>query len=545
MPDPILWLLLSLGTGAAYALLGNGIVAIYKGSGVLNFAQGAVAMFATYCYLHLVLSGMSKYLAIAIVVPGAAVAGAAVAVVIFRPLRAAPALAKVVATLGLLVALQGMAQVIWGNQATLTPSLFPINGVSVGGTYIGVNRFYMAATAIGIAVLLWALYRFTRSGLATQATSQNEKGAALLGYSPTVISAANWGLGCALAALAGALIAPLTGLDTAGMTLLVLPALVAALVGRFSSFGITTVAAFGIAWAQIWLFNVWTLPGVQNAAPFALVILVMVVAGRALPGRGAVSEGRPPFAPVGATRWLPIAICAAVALVMLLTFNLSWLLALTTTFTTAIVALSLVVLTGYVGQISLMQMTFAGLGGFITAKLASDYHVPFPLSIIAAAADRRADRRRSRTAGAAGARAEPRRRDARSGDSGRRRVLPEHGLDERRQRHARSRAEAVRAVARSLCAPGPVPGVRPDRAHPRCPDGRKPAAERGRAADACRSRQRARGRGRGRERGSREASGLRTFGLDRRARRRTRGVLESVLRVRAIRGTPSCRRSRC
>ena len=102
MPDPILWLLLSLGTGAAYALLGNGIVAIYKGSGVLNFAQGAVAMFATYCYLHLVLSGMSKYLAIAIVVPGAAVAGAAVAVVIFRPLRAAPALAKVVATLGLL-----------------------------------------------------------------------------------------------------------------------------------------------------------------------------------------------------------------------------------------------------------------------------------------------------------------------------------------------------------------------------------------------------------------------------------------------------------
>ncbi len=382
MPNVILYLLLSLGAGAAYALLANGIVAVHKGSGVLNFAQGAVAMLGTYCYLDLVQSGVSKYLAIGIAVAGSAVAGVFFSVAIFRPLRAAPALAKVVATLGLLVALQGIAQIVWGANATIVPSLFPENGVQISGAFIGVDRFWMAGTALVIALLLWAGFRFTRLGLATQATSQNEKGASLLGFSPTVISAANWALGCALATIAGAMIAPITTLDTGSMPLLVLPALAAALVGRFASFGITTAAAFGIGWAQVWMFHTWTLPGVQTAAPFVVVILVMVVAGRALPGRGAISEGRPPWAPVGANRWIPIALCSAVGAVLIVTLNSTYQSAFVTTLTMGVLALSLVVLTGYVGQISLMQMTFAGIGGFITAKFATNYHVPFPLSIV-------------------------------------------------------------------------------------------------------------------------------------------------------------------
>jgi branched-chain amino acid transport system permease protein len=382
VPDFILWLLLSLGAGAAYALLANGVVAIYKGSGVLNFAQGAVAMFATYCYLDLVQSGMSKYLAILIAVAGAAAGGAIVATVIFRPLREAPALAKVVATLGILVALQGIAQIIWGANATVVPSLFPENGVRISGSFIGVDRFWMAGTALVIASLLWMGFRFTRLGLATQATSQNEKGASLLGFSPTVISAANWALGCGLAAIAGALIAPITTLDTGSMPLLVLPALAAALVGRFSSFWITTAAAFGIGWAQVWVFHAWTLPGVQTAAPFVVVIVVMVVAGRALPSRGAISEGRPPWAPAGGNRWIPIGVCSAAAVLLILFLNSTYQSAFVTSLTTAVLCLSLVVLTGYVGQISLMQMTFAGIGGFITAKFATNYHVPFPLSIV-------------------------------------------------------------------------------------------------------------------------------------------------------------------
>jgi branched-chain amino acid transport system permease protein len=387
MPSILLYLLLSLGTGAAYALLSNGIVAIYKGSGVLNFAQGGVAMFAAYCYVALIEAGLSKYLAVIVVMLGAAAAGGALALVVFRPLRTAPVLAKVVATLGILIALQGLATVIWGTDTKVVESLFPTHSISVGGGHsLGVDRLYMFGTAVIIAALLWGGFRFTRLGLATQAASENEMGASLLGFSPTMISAANWALGCALAALAGILISPIATLDTATLPLLVLPALAAALVGRFSSFGITTLAAFAIGWVQSWLVFSWTQQGVQTAAPFVIVIIVMVLAGRALPTRGAISEGRPPLATAGRIRIPGLVLVVAGAVVLLTVLNTTYQAAFTTSLITAVIAMSLVVLTGYVGQISLMQFTFAGLGGFITAKFATNLGIPFPLSIFAAAA---------------------------------------------------------------------------------------------------------------------------------------------------------------
>lgn len=386
MPEVFVWLVLSLGAGSAYALLGNGIVAIYKGSGVLNFAQGGIAMFATWCYLALVDASIAQGVALVIVMIGAAICGAALAVGILRPLRDAPTLAKVLVTLGLLTALQGLAALIWGNNAMLMPSLLPSEGISIGDSFVGEDRLYMAGIALISTLLLWAAYRFTRLGLATQAVSQSERGASLLGYSPTAISAFNWALGSALAALAGAFIAPLTTLDTATMPLVVLPALAAALIGRFSSFWITTLAAFGIAWAETAAFNLWTLPGIQSAAPFLIVIAVMVIAGRAMPSRGALSEGRPPRAPFGfQVRPYPVLAFAAVAVVLFAVLNTTYATALALSLTMAIIALSLVLLTGFVGQISLMQLTFAGIGGLLTAKFATDWGaIPFPLPIVLA-----------------------------------------------------------------------------------------------------------------------------------------------------------------
>jgi branched-subunit amino acid ABC-type transport system permease component len=388
MPDVFVWLLMSLGAGAAYALLGNGIVAIYKGSGVLNFAQGGVAMFATWCYVALIDGGTPEALAVVIVMAGSAIGGMLLAGVVLRPLRNAPTLAKVLATLGLLIALQGLAALIWGSDPVTVPTLLPNDGISLGDHgFVGEDRLYMAGIAIVVTVLLWAAFRFSRLGLATQAVSQSERGAALLGFSPTVISAFNWGLGSALAALAGILIAPVTSLDTASMPLVVLPALAAALVGRFSSFWITTLAAFGIGWAETVVFQIWTQPGAQTAAPFLVVILVMVIAGKALPSRGALSTGRPPHAPVGfRNRWIPAVAFSGVAVVLFAVFDNTYSSGLAFTLTMAILALSLVVLTGFVGQISLMQLTFAGAGALLTAKLATDWgSLPFPVPILLAA----------------------------------------------------------------------------------------------------------------------------------------------------------------
>jgi len=387
MANFVLYLLLGLGAGAAYALIANGIVTTYKGSGILNFAQGGIAMFAAYCYVALLNDGTNKFLATIIVMIGSAIGGALLAIVVVRPLRNAPVLAKVVATLGLLTALQGLAALIWGSQTKLVPGLFPTHSITLfNHTHLGIDRLYMLAVAILVSVLLWAGFRFTRLGLGTQAASANERGAALLGFSPTAIAASNWALGAALAALAGVLIAPLTGVDEQQIPLLVLPAMAAALVGRFTSFGVVTAAAIGIGMAESELLNIWSQPGVQTAAPFLVVIGVMVIAGRGLPTRGTVSEGRPPTAPSGLVRPLTFIVAVGGAVVLLATFNATYQGAMATSLATAVMALSLVVVTGYVGQVSLMQMTFAGLGGFITAKMAFNLGIPFPLSIVAAAA---------------------------------------------------------------------------------------------------------------------------------------------------------------
>lgn len=386
MSNFVLYLLLGLGSGAAYALIANGIVTTYKGSGILNFAQGGIAMFAAYCYVALIHNGSAKLLATVIVVIGAAIGGALLAVGMVRPLRNAPVLAKVVATLGLLTALQGLAALIWGSQTKLVPSLFPTNSITLfGHTHLGVDRLYMLGVAVVISALLWAGFRFTRLGLGTQAASANERGAALLGFSPTAIASINWALGSALAALAGVMIAPLTGVDEQQIPLLVLPAMAAALVGGFSSFGIVTAAAVVIGMVQSELLNLWSQQGVQTAAPFIVVIAVMVIAGRGLPTRGAVSEGRPPRAPSGLVRPITFVVAIVVAIVLLAKFDATYQGAMATSLATGVMALSLVVVTGYVGQVSLMQMTFAGLGGFITAKMAFNLGIPFPLPIIIAA----------------------------------------------------------------------------------------------------------------------------------------------------------------
>jgi branched-subunit amino acid ABC-type transport system permease component len=386
MSNFVLYLLLGLGSGAAYALVANGIVTTYKGSGILNFAQGGIAMFAAFCYVALLNAGTAKVLAVVIVVAGAAIGGALIAVGVVRPLRNAPVLAKVVATLGMLTAFQGLAALIWGSDTKLVPALFPTSSITLfSHTRLGVDRLYMLGAALIISALLWAGFRFTRLGLGTQAASANERGASLLGFSPTGIAAINWALGSALAALAGIMIAPLTGVDEQQLPLIVFPALAAALVGRFSSFGIVTTAAVVIGMVQSELLNLWSQQGVQTAAPFIVVIAVMVIAGRGLPTRGSVSEGRPPRAPAGLVRPLTFVVAIGAAVVLLATFNATYQGAMATSLATAVMALSVVVVTGYVGQVSLMQMTFAGLGGFITAKMAYNLGVPFPLPIIIAA----------------------------------------------------------------------------------------------------------------------------------------------------------------
>ena len=388
----VVYAILGLGAGVAYAALAFGVVAVYKGSGVLNFAHGAIALLAAYVYTDLSGSGsgqagLSPYLAVLIAMAGAALLGVGFHFLVMKRLRSAPNLAKVVATLGLLSLLQGIVVVHWGSVYTSTiPSLFPTNSVPIGGgAYVGANSLWALGLAVLLAAGLWALYSRTRFGLATRAAAENEKGAALLGYSPNFIASMNWAIGCALAALAGAIIAPVAGLDSGSLPLMILPAFAAALLGRFRSFFIAAIVAVAIGIAQSELVSYWgSQPGVTVAVPLLIVIVAMIVSGRLIPARGTLSEGRPPTTPDGRLKPIPVVVAVVAGIVLLVFGSPTYQSAMVTTICFAVLALSVVVLTGYVGQISLAQMTFAGLSGLFLSRLAVSAGVPFPLGILLA-----------------------------------------------------------------------------------------------------------------------------------------------------------------
>jgi branched-chain amino acid transport system permease protein len=311
---------------------------------------------------------------------------------VFRPLRHAPPLAKVVATVGIFLVLQAIVVLRFTSQPQPVRFILKKQPVKFpGGITIGRDQLMVAALIVAIAVLLWGVFRFTRFGLATRAAAENEKGAVLLGFSPEVLAGTNWVLSTVLAGLLGILLASVnSSLDPTTFSLLIVPALGAALLGGFSSFGLTTAAAFAIAWSQGWLRFIETkhwfpqtsqgpFPGVVEALPFLVIVAALFLRGRALPERGTLSSGRLPFAPrpnhLVARTILPTAACV----LGLFTLSSDWRLAITNSLIGMVICLSLVVLTGFVGQISLAQMTLAGAAGFTLSKLVTSAHVPFPL----------------------------------------------------------------------------------------------------------------------------------------------------------------------
>ncbi len=392
MRDLFLFAVLGLGAGAVYAILGLGLVLVHRGSGVVNFANGAIAMFATYQYVDFIERGVDKWVAFALTLVLAGIGGVVLYVVVIRALRSAPALARLVATLGMLLAIQAGAVLVYGSDTKSVDSLLPTESVEVFSVNFGRDRLWLLAVTIVLTVMLWLLYRFTRFGLATEAAAESEKGAVLLGYSPDAIGAVNWSIACVLAAVAGILIAPITSLNSTTFTLLIIPALAAALIGRFSSFGITATAGvlIGVSQSEITRYQS-DLPGwfpqqgLKESLPFLVIILAMVVTGKLIPPRGSLSTGRPPLATQARLRVLPSILLIALVVAAYEVLDGSFQSALTTSLIAAVIALSLVVVTGYVGQISLAQMTFAGIGGFAVSKLASENGVSFIPSIVLAA----------------------------------------------------------------------------------------------------------------------------------------------------------------
>jgi ABC-type branched-subunit amino acid transport system permease subunit len=405
-----LFLILGLGAGATYAILGQGLVLKYRSAGVVDFAHGAVAMFIAYVFLSLrgfgqlelpvVLiphqislnggAGINTGLAIAISLAYAAVLGLVLYVLVYRPLRGAAPLTRVCASVGVMLALEAIAVLNYSTQPVATTPIFPSAPLSVAGITFPEDRLFFAGVVVIISVALALAYRFTRFGLATRAGAENDRGAALTGISASRVAGQNWVIATVLAGVAGILIAPVASLDPTSYTLFVVPALAAALVGRFQSFWITALAGLLIGCAQseiAKLITVWTwLPqqGLGDALPFAVIIAVMAFRSRSVLARGTEAADRNPSVGYPRRPLRTAAACFAAGLVLLLVLSSVLRFAFISSLTVTCVALSVVVLTGYVGQVSLAQMSLAGIGGFMLGHLSGDWGIGFPFSLILA-----------------------------------------------------------------------------------------------------------------------------------------------------------------
>lgn len=377
--------------GAVYGLLAIGLVVTYNTTGVFNFAQGAVGTVAAFSYWELWQNEHWPFLlAIAfIVLVEAPLLGLVVEFVLFRRIHGATVERSLMVSLGLLVILLGVTTIFWSSPdvirsvppfftqsdgTVLSVRLFGANGVTLQYQQIMI----VVVTAV-VGVALGLFLRRARLGVAMRAVVDDPELVALAGARPYRMSQMGWVLGFMLAALAGVLIAPLigqTGLTSTQLTLLALNGFAAAVVGRLRSLPMTFVGA--LALGLITYYAQGYLPGHINAGlaavlvevipvVFLFVVLLVIPAARlAAAGRLAVR----PVPRVVTARQSAVGAVLLVALMVVLAamVGTTALSTLSQGLALGIVGLSLVLLVGFAGQVSLCQLTFMGIGAFTMGK---------------------------------------------------------------------------------------------------------------------------------------------------------------------------------
>jgi branched-chain amino acid transport system permease protein len=393
----LLFALLGLGAGSLIAGIALGIVLQYRGSGIINIATGAIAMVGGYAFWSLKTGiygwDAPTWAALLITLVILIVLGFVIEYLAFRPLRTGSPLAKLAASLGVLLVAQASVSLAFGIGTKPQPPVLPRGVVTLLGATVPVDRLILPAIVLLATLALSLLYKLSRFGLATRAASENEVGAMLLGFSPNQLALANTLLATVIVGGLGILAASIVQLDSTSLPLQVVPALTAALFAGFTSFWIAALAGLAIGMLENILYYLQTfswfptdhgvaMPGVQPLLVFGLMVVALFLRGTSLPNRGELVERRLPLAPRTERLLRTAGIAGAIAVVALIVLPYDFRQALITSLLATIMCLSLVVITGYVGQISIVQLALAGVSGFIVSHLAVDHGVGFPWAML-------------------------------------------------------------------------------------------------------------------------------------------------------------------
>ncbi|GAA4091602.1 ATP-binding cassette domain-containing protein [Nocardioides kongjuensis] len=387
MTDLIRYALLGLGTGGIFALLGLGLVVIYRGSGVINFAHAGFALVGAYLTYELqTVHGLGLGVSLGTAVAATALLGVLTHHLVLRPLRSASPLARVIATLGLLTLLTEGVQLKYGAQQLRTESPLPNDAITVpGDIVVGQYAFWLVGIATVVALALALAGTRTRIGYAVSASAENPRGAAALGWAPDLLASITWAIGGGLAALAGGLFPSTTFgfISPTPFGVLIIGALATALLGGFRSYPLALLGGLFLGAAQSATRHFTDQTGVSDAVPFLAIIVVLVLRGRGLPLRGSITD-RLPRVGTGRVRPVVVLVLAGGALLWVgLGASADWYAPTIISATFALVGLSIVLLTGYAGQLSIAQFALAGIGAFAAGRFVVFHDWPFELALVA------------------------------------------------------------------------------------------------------------------------------------------------------------------
>lgn len=281
-----------LATGSIYAALALALVMIYEATDVVNFAQGEMAMFATYVCWTLLNAGMPYWGAFFATVAIAFAGGVVIERVVIRPVENAPVLAIVIVTTGLLVIFNSLAGWIYSYTQKPFPSPFPSEPLKVGGVVLGAHELGQIAVTLVVLACIYAFFRFTPLGLAMRAAAQNPVSSRLCGIRVGWMLALGWGLAAAFGAVAGMMVAPSLFLDPNMMGGVQIYAFAAATLGGFTSPVGAVVGGFvvGVVENLVGTYVSFIGTELKFTVALALIIVVLLVKPSGLLGRTVVKR---------------------------------------------------------------------------------------------------------------------------------------------------------------------------------------------------------------------------------------------------------------
>lgn len=378
-----------LTAGSLFGLAAMGLVLTYKTSGIFNFAHGAMAAGAAYLFYELHIRRSVPWpIAAALVILVAAPVAGLLTERLARGLADAPTSAKIVATVGLMLMVTGLATAVYGAATINFPPFLPVGTHRVGGVFVGEDQLIAGAIALISAIALYCFFRFSQTGVAMRGVVDNPDLLDLAGTNPTRVRTQAWVIGSAFAAMSGILLAPTLGLDAFLLTLLVVQAFGAAAIGRFTSLPLTYIGGLligvGGSLATKYVVSTPSLGGLPPSLPFIVLFAVLLLTPK---GRF-VESGRKPLVRQRAQMRPRVAWNGRALVVVGLLIAPQVVGPRLPVYSNALVFilvfLSLRLLVNTSGQVSLCQAAFAAVGAVTFSHFAHGLGLPWLVSLILA-----------------------------------------------------------------------------------------------------------------------------------------------------------------